>query len=76
MIYTNTIFVTVKPKDSNVPFQNKVAIRCNFEEENIMEVAKSAFDDICGMDKFYKERCIFEVFVRFGKKFYKIEESC
>ena len=76
MKYSDLIYVTVRPKNCRSPFQNKVATRCNLSIEDPVEVAESVFNDICEMDRLNKNHCTFEVFVKFGDKYYKIEESC
>jgi hypothetical protein len=68
------IFVTIK---TNIPgvnyaYQNKVALRCDIEKENIHEVAKTFFNDICMMDELNPDYYEYEIFIKNNGSFFKI----
>jgi len=65
------IFVSIL--DTNkIAIQNKVALRCDTEKEDIKEVAKTFFENVCTMDKMNPEYYSYEIFIKDSARFYKV----
>jgi len=64
------IYITVKSKHSEYTLQNKVAVSCDNKKENILEVAKSAFTNICLMEKVNEADYTYSIYIEnFGNFF-------
>ncbi len=71
------IFVTIRPKksDFNIPVQNKVALRCDLQEEDIQKIAQDFFLDVCSMEGINPSFYTYEIFIKDNSSFYKLTKD-
>lgn len=69
------IYVTVKHKESIIPYQTKVALRMDESKESILEVANEFRKDIAKEENEPEERLKMDVFVRHQDLWFKCDEN-
>lgn len=67
----NLIFVSILDINK-IAIQNKVALKCNTDKEDIQKVAKTFFNEVCDMDKLNPKFYSYEIFIKDSNNFHKI----
>jgi hypothetical protein len=66
------LFFSLINKIDGIIFQNKIAICCDIEKEDIHKIAEELFLEFCEYEKLVPTFFTYELFIKDKEKFYKI----